>query len=92
MSRVDLVGAVALDAVRVGHAANVRGDAVDQQIADRIGREVVIIVAGEIRQLPVEAVRPIFAAANTPNWVSWYGSGWLAELKLVMPKALVTGS
>ena len=56
MRRVDDVGGVALDAVAVRFAGDVGRDAVDQKIADRVRHEVQEVIAGEIGQLPVEAV------------------------------------
>ena len=58
--RIDFVRAVGLDAVGVGLAHDVRGDAVDQQIAKRVRREMQTVIAGEISNLPVKAVdRPL---------------------------------
>ena len=61
MRRIELIGAVALDAVGVGSAGDIRGDAVQQEIAGRVRQEVQIVVAGEIGQLSVEAVDRISA-------------------------------
>jgi len=46
--RIDLIGAVGLDAVGIGLAHDVRGDAVDQQIAERVRRVVQAVIAREI--------------------------------------------
>ena len=53
---VELVRAVALEAVGVGLAGDVRCNAVQQHVADDIWRELQIVVAGEIGELPIEAV------------------------------------
>ena len=55
-----LIRAVGLDAVGIGLAHDVRGDAVDQQIAEWVRRVVQTVIAREIGNLPVEAVdRPL---------------------------------
>ena len=56
MGIVDDVGSVALDAVAVGFARDVGGDAVDQEVADLVRHEMQEIVACEIGQLPIKAV------------------------------------
>ena len=56
MRLIEFIGAVTRNAVGVGDAADIRGDAVEQEIADRVWRETQLVVTGEIRQLPVEAV------------------------------------
>ena len=54
--RIDLIRAVCLDAIGKGLAHDVRGDAVDQQIAEWVGRVMQTVIAREIGNLPVEAV------------------------------------
>ena len=56
MRGIDRVRRVTLEAVDVGLPADIGGDPIQQQIADGIGNEMEIVVAREIRQLPVEAV------------------------------------
>src|SRR5215831_8726748 len=56
MRRVEYVGRVALKAVGIGLPADVGGDTVEQEIADRIGNEMQIVVAREIGQLPIKTV------------------------------------
>ncbi len=57
MCVVNNVGCVALHAVTEGFAGDIGRNAVNQKIADGIRHEVQEVITGEIRQLPVEAVR-----------------------------------
>ena len=57
MGLVDHVRGVALNTIGVGFARYVGGNAVQQEVADRIGREVEEVVTGEIGQLSIKAVR-----------------------------------
>src|SRR6202034_3202691 len=54
--RIDLIRAVGLDAVGQGLADDVRGGAVDQQIAKLVRRIVQAVKTREIGNLPVKAV------------------------------------
>src|ERR1700733_10913367 len=56
MRRIDLIRGVGLDAVGQGLAHDVRGDAIDQKIADGVRREVQAVVSREVGELSVEAV------------------------------------
>ena len=56
MRRIDLIRAVGLDAVGKGLAHDVRGDAVNQQIAKRVRRVVQTVKTREIGNLTVKAV------------------------------------
>src|SRR5271166_1984986 len=56
MRRRDRVGRIALEAVGIGLPADVRGNAVEKEVAGWVWNEMQVVVAREIRDLPVEAV------------------------------------
>ena len=89
MGVVELVGAVALQAIGEAAAVDVRSDAVEDEIADRVGDEMQRAVAGERGELEVEVRSRISAAPATPNV---FCSAWCSlssdESKLLMPKAV----
>ena len=65
MGVVEAVGAVALDAVDEGAAIDVRRDAVEDQVADRVGHEMDAAVAGEIGELEIEVVDRFLQATTS---------------------------
>ena len=91
MGVVELISAISLQAIGETAAVDVRRNAVEHEIADRVRNEMQRAIAGKCRELEVQPVDRSCTATTPKVFCSAWFSLRFAESKLLTPNAVNCG-